>query len=309
MTETETETAQQEEVDAFDLHGIFNKQPEVDVAPTNDAPKKERVKKAEPVKKEKAVIEEDDDEDEDEDEPSASDKPKEGVKSNDVDYKSEFEKLQKTVKDTQRSFHEDRKKLAAYKKAVEKMKEDGALLDEEATMLLDHTKYENESVEDESTLVKYAKVWDKELEYMKKYAPDSKEIDQHILAFQHFMQTASREEINDALNDLSRYEDDEVELTRQMLELGRQYNDEIYADIHESGSIRNLKSKYSQKEYEMQKEIDKLKKRVDKLKEKYEDYNPEPANYKLASGSANMDLPKNVTFDPVAIFAKQFQRR
>ena len=301
---TEAENTQAESAPSFDLHSVFNKKSEVDVHQVNQAPKKkDLVKKSEPVKVEAPIVEDE----EDEDDSPTPDVSKAEAKSADIDYKAENERLQKTLKDTQKSFHEDRKKLAAYKKSIEKLKEEGSLLDEEATMLLDHTRFENEP-EDEPLFVKYGKIWDKELEYMKKYAPNAKEIDQHILAFQHFMQTASPKEVHDTLADLSQYEEDEVEFTRQMLDIGRQYNDDIYADIHESGSIRNLKAKYSKKEDEMQKEIDKWEKKYNKLKEKYEDYNTE-SNLRLPSGSSNMDLPKSVTFDPKVIYGKQFQGR
>lgn len=301
---TETENTQKEETPVFDLHSVFNKKPEVEVQQVNDVPQKKEPLKKEAPAKAKAPVE---DLNEDEEDSPEAQKPKEEAKTSDVDYKSELEKVQKTLKDTQRSFHEDRKKLAAYKKAVEKLKEEGRLLDEEATDLLDHTKFESEP-EDESIIIKYGRIWDKELEYMKKYAPNPKDIDQHVLAFQHFMQSASPQEIRDTLEELAQYEEDEVEFTRQMLEIGRQYNDDIYADIHESGSIRNLKAKYSADKIEMQKEIDKWEKKYNKLKEKYEDYNPEPANLKLPSGAGNVDLPKDVTFDPSKIFAKQYRK-
>lgn len=284
----------------FDIASVFNKKPVPDIKDDPERQKKQAVKKTLLPKKEELL----EANDKDEEKNITAEKPTEEIKSPEVDYKAELEKLQKRVKDTQGSFHEDRKKLAAYKKAVEKMKQDGALLDEEATMLLDHTHFED-APEEEPLFVKYGKVWDKELEYMKKYAPNPKEIDQHILAFQHLIQTSSPQEINDILSDLSHHEEDEVEFTRQMLEIGRQYNDDIYSDIHETGSIRNLKAKYIQKETELQKKIDKLEKHIDKLKEKYEDFNTEPSNYRLPSGSSYNDLPKEGSFDLRSVFEKQ----
>jgi len=101
---------------------------------------------------------------------------------------------------------------------------------------------------------------------------------------------------------LSRYEDDEVEFTKQMLEFGRQYNEDIFADIHESGSIRNLKAKYYKKEKELQERLDKVEKKYNKLKEKYEDYNSEPSNYRLPSGGGNVSLPKNDKIDLASFY-------
>lgn len=306
MSEIEKATAQSDAPQTFDIASIFNKKADIefieDVEPIAD--KQPPIKKPPQPRKQPPVVEDDEDE---EDIPKGSTSKSE-AKPTEIDYKAEFEKSQKTLKDTQKSFHEDRKKLSAYKKAVEKLKEEGSLLDEEATSLLDHTQFED-SPQEETIFIKYAKIWDKELEYMKKYAPNPQEINQQILAFQHFMQTAPQDEVQDVLSDLAQYEDDEVEFTKQMLEIGRQYNDDIYSDIAESGSIRKLKTKYAEKEAEMQKEIDKWKKRHDKLKDKYEDFNTEPSNYRLPSGSGNIDLPKDATMDPKAIFAKQWQKR
>lgn len=300
-----TEEAQQEH-DAFDLNDIFNNKPE-DETQKETPQENSLAKKAAPVKV-TAPIE---DEDGDEEEQAQEDKPsKEEAKPDEVDYKSELEKAKKTIKDTQRSFHEDRKKLVAYRKTVEKLKEDGVLLDEEAEMLLDHTSFESEP-EEESEYLKYHKIWNQELQYMRKYAPDAKEIDQNFEAFQHFVQTASPHEIKEAFSDLKHYEDDEVAFTKQMLEIGRQYNEEVYADISEVGSIRHLKSKYSQNEAKLQKVIDKLTTENVNLKkqfkEKYEDYNTEPPG-RLPTGSTKNDLPTSATFDVGELFSQRDSR-
>ncbi len=217
-----------------------------------------------------------------------------------VDFKVAYEKLEKSSKDTQKSYHENRRQLAAYRKAVEKLKEDGDLLDSEADRLLSIVDIEDVALP-ETQIQKYANIWDKELEYMKKYSSNKAEIEQNIAAWKHFLSTAPKEEIDDAIEDMSAYEDDEVELTNYMLDLARKYNEEVYSDIAETGSIRALKAKYSEKEVLMQKEIDKLKKQVNKYKEEYEDYTPEP-KYKLPSGQSKTDSPKYDKIDLNAFF-------
>jgi len=293
------------EESAFNVHNIFNKQePQASIAKESNTVVKEPIQKV--VDKQIEANESD----EDEVKEKTEDKKPQKSDGKSIDYKAEFEKLQKTVKDTQRSFHEDRKKLSAYKQAVEKLKTDGSLLDEEAQILLDHTKFEEDATPQEVSLFhKWGTIWDKELQYLKKYAPDPKEIDQSIFAFQHFMQTATKNELDEMMDQLSVYENDEVEFTKQMLELGRQYNLDIYSDISEAGSIRNLKSKYAEKELEYQKKIDKLQSKYDKLKEKYEDYNTEPATRLSSGGNENLGLQKKVTFDPATIFESQYHRR
>lgn len=298
---SEEENRMEAEEAAFNIDNIFNEQ-----KPNASIAKEQKVVSKEPVQKVASTTVEEDEEEEPKE--SAPDKKSENKS---IDYKAELEKLQKSVKDTQRSFHEDRKKLSAYKQAVEKLKADGALIEEEAQMLLDHTKFEEGSANQEKPLLhKWFDIWDKELPYLKKYANDSTEIDQQIFAVQHFVQTATKAELDDMIKELSVYEDDEAEFTKKMLEFGRQYNLDIYSDISEAGSIRNLKSKYAEKEIEYQKKIDKLQSKYDKLKEKYEDYNTEPATRLSSSGGReNLGLQKNVTFDPATIFESQYQRR
>jgi len=228
-----------------------------------------------------------------------------------VDYKSKIEKLEKTVKDTQRSFHEDRKKLAAYKRAVQKMVSEGVLIDSEAETLLDHTSFE-ESPEPvgQTVLDRYISVWDKELSYMKKYSRDVENIDQNIAAFQHLFDTSSVKEKEDIMDELSNYEDDEVELTNQMLAMGAQYNDEVYSDIAEAGGIRKLKDKFRAENEILQNKLDKVTKQYNKLREQYEDYDPKPANMRLQSGSINASIQTEKDVRPTVknIFDNRFKR-
>ncbi len=293
----------------FDIHSVFNKK-ETPVLSDNkeNEDEKEPIEKKEPAKKvEKETAPDSEDEEDDEvADVKKEDKPKEKA----VDYKAENEKLQKTLKDTQKSFHEDRKKLSAYKKTIEKMKEEGVLLDEEATMLLDHTRYEEEETNhNKSGLTKYDDVWNKELQYMYKYASDAGEINKSVTAFQHLLRAASSEEIEDIFSDLAQYEDDEVELTKRMISYGREYNDEIYSDIHEAGSIRKLKAKFEEEKQELQKELDKVNKKYNKLKERHQDYDNEPANLRIPSGAGNIDHKKEATFDIGKIFNSRYQGR
>lgn len=297
MTETTHEIEQEVSPDALDLESIFE-QVHAEIEEPKDAQKQRNHNK----KEEKQALDEDNDKGEEtENKPEKQETEKHPEKKETVDYKAEYEKLQKISKDTQKSFHENRKQLAAYKKAVEKLKSEGVLMDEEANMLLDHTHFED-APSDVPVLVKYGNIWDKEMQYMRKYSPNPDEIKQHALAFRHLMQSTSYDEAEEILDELSNYEDDEIELTKRMLEIGRQYNEDIYADIHEAGNIRNLKHKYEKKQKELQERLDKMEKKYNKLKEKYEDYNSEPSDYRLPSGGTNVPLPKNDKIDLGAFF-------
>lgn len=308
-----------QEKDPFDISNIFSKKPTlesfVDKNQDKHTEKENKPVKDAPVKNvDKKVVAEDNDEkdiQENKDIPYKDHSP--SSKDKDIDYKKELEKVQKTLKDTQRSFHEDRKKLSSYKKAVEKMKEDGALLDEEVSMLLDHIRFEETSdeISEDIPIMRYGKIWDKEIEYMRKYSSNSADIDQHIAAFQHLIQSSTKKEIEDIFIDLSHYENDEVELTKQMLKLGEEYYEDIYSEIHEAGGLRNLKSRLYGKEQELQKKLDTLQKKYDKLKEKHEDYDSTPGNLRLPSGSGNNELHEkgDATFDVSKIFASRYKRR
>jgi hypothetical protein len=312
-----TQVENTENSEAFDVHSIFAKKTE----PKTDLPKEEVKEKTEekkesypakkPVKEEsrKEVSENDNDEDQEDDE----DEEKEVVsskKDQKDDSNIELEKTQKALKETQKWGNEARKQLASYRKTIEKLKDDGILTDDEARALQDHTiVHADEPKEEASQPVLYGQIWDKELEYMKKYSPNAKEIDESASAFTHLVNHCTQEELRDIFDDLGAYEDDEVALTKRMIEIGREYYDDIYGDIHESGSIRNLKKKYKEKEDVLQKRIDKLEAKYNKLKEKYEDFDDNPSGMKLPSGGLQTSLPKDVTFDTSAIFQKRNQKR
>lgn len=247
--------------------------------------------------------EEDDAEEEVEDKPTEK-KAKESKNSEnkeESELKQAYSKLEKSYKDTQKAFHEDRKKLSAYRRAVQSMVDEGILTEEESQTLMDHTKFEG-SVDvatsnnpQSSNLIKYANIWEKELEYMRRYSTNTDDIDQNIRAFQHLYDTSSRQEKEAILEDLSYYEDDEVELTKQMLLMGSQHNSEIYSDISDAGGVKKLKEKYSKEIEILQKKLDKTEKQYIKLKQKYEDYN-EPTSITVSGGSSDGRSSKSDTF-------------
>jgi hypothetical protein len=317
MSETTDSKDIKAEKELFNVSNIFSKRnslerPSVDTNATElKVPPSSGIKDSKPNPEMESQSPESDNNDEEAGEDNASSSAEQDkVDSKTIDYQKEIEKLNKTLKDTQRSFHEDRKKLSAYKKAVEKLKAEGTLLDEEANLLLDHTKFESEAENDtnEPTLNKYARIWDREIEYMRKYSANAEDINQSIYAFQHLIQSCSDKERQDIMDDLSQYEDNEVELTKQMIQMGRQYNDEIYSDINKAGGIRKLKSILYKREEELQKKVDKLQNQYDNLKKKYEDYDSKPGG-RIPSGSSNNNLQKqDATFDVSKIFASRYSR-
>jgi hypothetical protein len=258
------------------------------------AQKKEEVKEPEKVEEDSS----------DEDEPIVEKKEKSADKKADAELKVAFEKLEKSYKDTQKAFHEDRKKLSAYKRAIKSFVEEGTLTDDEAQTLLDHVQFENGAdVEPTSSssssgegLGKYSNAISKELEVMERYSSNPQEIKINTQAFQHLFDTSSWQEKQNILDELSGFEDDPIELTKQMLLLGAQHNNEVYSEIHESGGVKQLKEKYINEIETLKKELDKSKKQYNKLKEKYEDYN-DPTPVSIPGGSSSSSSSKSDAID------------
>jgi len=255
-----------------------------------------------PEKKEEVEISEKVENDESDDEPVIEKKEKPSEKKAEAELKVAYEKLEKSYKDTQKAFHEDRKKLSAYKRAIKSYVDEGTLTDDEAKTLLDHVQFENiPDIEPSNSntvggLAKYSNVITKELEVMERYSSNPDEIRVNTQAFQHLFDTSSWQDKQDILEELSGFEDDAVELTKQMLLLGAQHNNEVYSEIHESGGIKKLKEKYNNEIETLKKELDKSKKQYNKLKEKYEDYN-DPTPVTVPGGSSNSNSSKSDAID------------
>lgn len=221
-----------------------------------------------------------------------------------TDYQQELEKAERRYKDSQKWGTEMRKKLAAYEKTIKKYVEAGSLTTEEAESLLDHTQAEEAPPEDESTYVKYAKIWDEGVERIREFADDPKEIDKYVHAFQQLWRDSAPVEQEALLEEFSELGDNKASLTRKMIKMGKEYYDEVFGEVYESGSIRNFKKKFSEKEKEYNKRIDKLQKEVDKYKKKYEDYTD--PTYRLPSGGSDNSMDTtNYSTDVKEIFSNR----
>jgi hypothetical protein len=300
MTEEELQTSEQ--VDEFDLEGEWDKaHAKIDnPKSSNEEVMVEQEEKSEP--KPEPVEEEKEEEPEAEDEPVVEKKGKPSAKEADAELKVAFEKLEKSYKDTQKAFHEDRKKLSAYKRAIKSFVDEGTLTEEESQTLLDHVQFENmpdnapSNLATGSGLAKYASVIYKELQVMKRYSSNPQEIDLNTEAFQHLFDTSTWADKQEIIEELSGFEDDVVELTKQMLLLGARHNNEVYSEIYQSGGVKQLKEKYI-KEIEMLKEeLDKSKKQYVKLKEQHADYN-EPTVINSPGGSFTPSSAKSGDLD------------
>lgn len=226
---------------------------------------------------------------------------KEDKKEPEIDYHTELEKAERRYKDSQKWGSEMRKKLSAYEKAIKKYNEDGILSTDEAESLLNYTQFEDLPQEDEPVYVKYAKIWDEGIERMREFADDPQEIDKYVHAFQQLWRDSVPVEQENILEEFSELDDNKAALTRKMVKMGKDYFDEVFGEVYEAGSIKNFKKKFTEKEKDYNKKLDKLQKEIDKYKKKYEDYT-EPT-YRLPSGgSDNSTDTKNYTTNIKEIF-------
>ncbi len=277
----ETEVNNTVDVGVPNLNEIFKRH---NAQGTEEPPKKE-IKEKEVIKKQVAPQEVSKKEMEVKSkEDSVDNKPAElDWKSEVTKLEVELEKLQRNLKETRKWGDDNKRQLSAYKKGVEKFKEDGNLSEDEASELLNHTKYEELQNKDKSFLEKAAEVWDREIENIRKYS-DYPELDKHLHAFQHFIHNGTQEEIEETYEDIKDIIDSNpILFTKKMLEVGKRYHDEIFADLIDAGNLKNFKNKYESKLEESKKREEKLQKEIDKLKSKYEGYDENP-NYRMPQG-------------------------
>lgn len=308
------ENAEQIDTKEINLSQIFQNKPSIisqepDQKKENESPKKEKQQpKSKELTKTDKPVENDKNKDDDSDDQDILEddkEEKESAKEN-FNHKAELEAAQKKLKDTQKWGNDAHRKLSNYHRKVQKLKEESVLTEEEAKDLLDYVEDQQETKREKTSLERWGEVWDKEIEYMRKYSSNPEETNRNVWAFQHFIQNAPKEEIREAFEQFEALEEekDEIAFTKKMLEIGKQWNEDIFNDIVEAGSLRNLKTHYSEKEKKLQNRLDKALKEIDKLKKKYEDYSENP-QMGLPTGSSSNNHSQEHDFDLGRIFSSQ----
>lgn len=192
--------------------------------------------------------------------------PAESQDADETDWPAILAKKDRTLQDTQKWGMQQSNKLKAYEQLVKRYQDEGILGEEEAKTLVDLTQSKDGPPEALHPLVRYGHVWDTELPSIRKYSTASADLDAHVLAFQNFLQMASPDEVEGALQDLATSENDPVQNTKRMLELGKAYYDEVFKDVLDSGGLRQLKATYQQEIQRRDQTIDKLQRELAKLK-------------------------------------------
>lgn len=198
--------------------------------------------------------------------------------------KSDLEKTQKLMKETQRWGTKNSIKVKEASKSLKSLIATGALSEEEARDVLSVLQSEMDEEEEMSLSASQHpfsslfQIANRELEHIRKYTEDDL-LQEKIEAFDFLLSVSSKKEAEEILETLADLEDDPVKLTRKMLSLGQEAYESSYKAIKQAGGIKDYLAVQSN-------EIEKLEKKIDKLEKKlsqYEDY--DKPSYRIAGTS------------------------
>lgn len=223
-----------------------------------------------------------------ENEPSDDEAPEEQKeeKKKYTDWKTQAEKESKRLKETQKWANETKSQLSAYKRAVESFVNEGILLEEDGNALLDYLQYKEMPDSALSERDKASKIFRTEIDNIRKYG-NYENLDEHVKALDHLVENSTQEEIEELFGEFKDLVDDDTVLfTKKILEVAATYYDEVYSDLSNAGSLKNMKLEYQNELHKRDKIIDKLEKEMVKLKKRYEDYDDSP-QYRIPQGGGD----------------------
>lgn len=258
----------------FQSHEVVDERIEEDsLKKTSESKNIKELKEKESVDREIHAAEKTDESDEDIEKEEV---PQKEEKKKYTDWKTQAEKESKRLKETQKWANETKSQLSAYKRAVENFINDGVLLEEDGKALLDHLQYKEMPDSALSEREKASKIFKTEIENIKKYG-NYENLDEHVKALDHLVENSTQEEIEELFGDIKDLvEEDTVLFTKKILEVAANYYDEVYSDLSNAGSLKNMKLEYQNELHKRDKIIDKLEKEMVKLKKRYEDYDDSP---------------------------------
>jgi len=220
--------------------------------------------------------------------------------------KEELQKTQKRLSENQQYGRQNAQKVKNALKITQTMVSEGLLTDEEAKGLMETLQRDGEDTEteeyhkgDSHPFAPIFKMANTELENIRKYT-DDEFLQDKVDAFDYFLSVSSKEEIEEALEELTELMDNPVKLTKKMLSIGQKAYEESYKEIKEAGGFKHYLSKKSQ-------EVEKLRKKIDKLEKKlaqYEDF--DKPRYRMdETGDSEDGKPAQDTI--TALFAERDQ--
>ncbi len=220
--------------------------------------------------------------------------------------KEELQKTQKRLSENQQYGRQNAQKVKNALKITQTMVSEGLLTDEEAKGLMETLQWDGEDTETEEyhkgdahPFAPIFKMANTELENIRKYT-DDEFLQDKVDAFDYFLSVSSKEEIEEALEELTELMDNPVKLTKKMLAIGQKAYEESYKEIKEAGGFKHYLSQKNQ-------EVEKLRKKIDKLEKKlaqYEDF--DKPRYRMdETGDGEDGKPAQDTI--TALFAERDQ--
>ena len=159
--------------------------------------------------------------------------------------------------------------MATLKFCSQNLEAEGSLSEEEAGKLrgtLDGDTEEALSADASHPFGKVMAIANQELENIRKYTDDEL-LDDKVGAFDYFLLVASKEEREQALDDLTELSPTPLPLAKKMLSIGHGY-EASYREMKAAGSLYGLLTKKDQEASDLRKNLDKLTKKL----AQYEDY-------------------------------------
>jgi len=181
----------------------------------------------------------------------------------------ELSKTQKRLLENQQYGRQNAQRLKTALKVVKELEAEGSLSEEEAGKLrgtLDGDTEEALSADASHPFGKVMAIANQELENIRKYTDDDL-LDDKVGAFDYFLLVASKEEREQALEDLTELIHTPLPLAKKMLSIGHGY-EQSYREMKAAGSLYGLLTKKDQEASDLRKNLDKLTKKL----AQYEDY-------------------------------------
>ena len=181
----------------------------------------------------------------------------------------ELSKTQKRLLENQQYGRQNAQRLKTALKVVKELEAEGSLNEEEAGKLrgtLDGDTEEALSADASHPFGKVMAIANQELENIRKYTDDDL-LDDKVGAFDYFLLVASKEEREQALEDLTELTHTPLPLAKKMLSIGHGY-EQSYREMKAAGSLYGLLTKKDQEASDLRKNLDKLTKKL----AQYEDY-------------------------------------
>ena len=196
----------------------------------------------------------------------------------------ELSKTQKRLLENQQYGRQNAQRLKNALKVVKELEAEGALSEEEATKLMGTLDGDTEDALSSDSSHPFGKVMaiaNQELENIRKYTDDEL-LDDKVGAFDYFLLVASKEEREQALEDLTELIHTPLPLAKKMLSIGQGY-EKSYREMKAAGSLYGLLSQKDQELADLQKNLDKFKKKLSQ----YEDY--DKPRYRLEEMGESME--------------------